>query len=82
MRRGENLDMPTFSAQSFGDLLLRYRLAAGLAKEEPAAQSGLSVRGLSDLERCPPRPPPRDPSVARRGRNGYLGHPYTPFRRL
>jgi tetratricopeptide (TPR) repeat protein/transcriptional regulator with XRE-family HTH domain len=43
--------MATVSAQSFGDLLRRYRLAAGLTQEELAAQAGLSVRGLSDLER-------------------------------
>jgi tetratricopeptide (TPR) repeat protein/transcriptional regulator with XRE-family HTH domain len=43
--------MTTGSAQSFGDLLRRYRLAAGLTQEELAAQAGLSARGLSDLER-------------------------------
>src|SRR5439155_3246134 len=50
-RRGENLDMVTGSSYSFGDLLRRYRLAAGLTQEELAAEAGLSVRGLSDLER-------------------------------
>src|SRR5712691_667580 len=43
--------MVTISSQSFGGLLRRYRLAAGLTQEELAAQAGLSVRGLSDLER-------------------------------
>ena len=43
--------MTTGSAQRFGDLLRRSRLAAGLTQEELAAQAGLSVRGLSDLER-------------------------------
>jgi transcriptional regulator with XRE-family HTH domain len=35
----------------FGDLLRRHRQAAGLTQEELAARTGLSVRGLSDLER-------------------------------
>ncbi len=52
--------MATVSAQSFGDLLRRYRLAAGLTQEELAAQAGLSVRGLSDLERGARRAPRRE----------------------
>ena len=43
--------MATISSQSFGGLLRRHRLEAGLTQEELAAQAGLSVRGLSDLER-------------------------------
>jgi transcriptional regulator with XRE-family HTH domain len=43
--------MATDSWQRFGDLLRRSRLAAGLTQEELAARAGLSVRGLSDLER-------------------------------
>jgi len=39
------------SSQNCGDLLRRYRLTAGLTQEELAALSGLSARGLSDLER-------------------------------
>src|SRR4051794_34432492 len=39
------------AALSFGDLLRRYRLAAGLTQEELAERASLSVRGLSDLER-------------------------------
>jgi transcriptional regulator with XRE-family HTH domain len=35
---------------SFGDLLKRYRLAAGLTQEELAERAGLSVPGLSALE--------------------------------
>src|SRR5436309_7357908 len=50
-RAEETTDMTTGSVQSFGDLLRRSRLAAGLTQEELAAQAGLSVRGLSDLER-------------------------------
>ncbi len=36
---------------SFRELLRRYRLAAGLSQEVLAERAGLSVRGLSDLER-------------------------------
>jgi predicted ATPase/DNA-binding XRE family transcriptional regulator len=35
----------------FGDLLRRYRLAAGLTQEELAERAGVSTRGISDLER-------------------------------
>ena len=34
-----------------GMLIRRFRLAAGLSQEELAERSGLSVRGVSDLER-------------------------------
>ena len=44
-------DMATLSSQSFGDLLRRHRIAAGLTQEVLADRAGLSVRGLSDLER-------------------------------
>jgi predicted ATPase/DNA-binding CsgD family transcriptional regulator/transcriptional regulator with XRE-family HTH domain len=36
---------------SFGELLRRYRTAAGLTQEELAERAGLSIRGISDLER-------------------------------
>src|SRR5215469_3549616 len=52
--------MVTGSSQTFGDLLRRYRLAAGLTQEELADHSGLSVRGLSDLERGARRAPRRE----------------------
>jgi predicted ATPase/transcriptional regulator with XRE-family HTH domain len=39
-------DLPTF-----GDLLRRHRLAAGLSQEELAERASLSRRGISDLER-------------------------------
>src|SRR5262249_30093878 len=42
---------------SFGELLRRYRLAAGLTQEALAERTGLSVRGLSDLERGARRSP-------------------------
>jgi transcriptional regulator with XRE-family HTH domain len=41
----------THEAQGFGELLRRHRLAAALSQEEMAARAGLSVRGISDLER-------------------------------
>ena len=52
--------MITGSSQSFGDLLRRQRLAAGLTQEELAELAGLSVRGLSDLERGARRVPRRE----------------------
>src|SRR6266545_5604753 len=36
---------------SFGFLLLRHRMAAGLSQQELAERAGLSRRGVSDLER-------------------------------
>ncbi|MFL5656177.1 MAG: helix-turn-helix domain-containing protein, partial [Ktedonobacteraceae bacterium] len=36
---------------SFGALLKRYRLAAGLSQEALAARASLSARTISDLER-------------------------------
>ena len=38
-------------AAAFGDLLRRFRLAAGLSQEELAERARLSPRGVSDLER-------------------------------
>ncbi|HEX5415168.1 MAG TPA: helix-turn-helix transcriptional regulator, partial [Chloroflexota bacterium] len=43
--------MTTDPPAAFGTLLKRYRVAAGLTQEELAERSGLSVRGISDLER-------------------------------
>jgi transcriptional regulator with XRE-family HTH domain len=43
--------MASAEKASFGQLLRRYRVAAGLTQEELAAQSGLGVRTISDLER-------------------------------
>ncbi len=37
--------------EAFGDILRRYRAAAGLSKGELAARAGLSRRAVSDLER-------------------------------
>jgi predicted ATPase/transcriptional regulator with XRE-family HTH domain len=43
-------DRPSAFA-TFGDVLRRHRLAAGLSQEELAERAGLSRRGISDLER-------------------------------
>src|SRR5215212_6082235 len=43
--------MATGEAAGFGAVLRRHRLAAGLSQEALAERAGLSVRGLSDLER-------------------------------
>ncbi|MGH2533226.1 MAG: ATP-binding protein [Thermomicrobiales bacterium] len=51
--------MSTVSAPAFGDLLRRYRLAAGLSQEALAERAGMSVRGISDLERGVNRTPRR-----------------------
>ena len=51
--------MATAHPPRFGDLLRRHRLTAGLSQEELAERAGLSVRGVSDLERglrSSPRP--------------------------
>ena len=45
---------------NFGDLLRRHRQVSGLTQEELAARTGLSVRGLSDLERGVRAIPRRD----------------------
>jgi class 3 adenylate cyclase/tetratricopeptide (TPR) repeat protein len=45
---------------SFGALLRRHRREAGLTQEELAEQAGLSVRGISDLERDVKQRPHRD----------------------
>jgi membrane protein implicated in regulation of membrane protease activity/DNA-binding XRE family transcriptional regulator len=45
---------------SFGDLLRRHRLAAGLTQEALAERARLSVRAISDLERGLHRNPQRD----------------------
>ena len=44
-------------SQSFGTVLRRYRLAVGLSQERLAERAGVSVRGISDLERGRSRAP-------------------------
>lgn len=43
--------MAASESQAFGALLRRFRTDAGLTQEELAERAGLSVRGISDLER-------------------------------
>src|SRR5688500_14261793 len=43
--------MATTTETGFGDLLRRYRIAAGVTQEELAERAGVSTRGISDLER-------------------------------
>jgi predicted ATPase/DNA-binding XRE family transcriptional regulator len=45
---------------AFGDLLKRYRVAAGLTQEELAQRAGLSPKAVSDLERGARRFPRKD----------------------
>ncbi|MDQ6672496.1 MAG: helix-turn-helix domain-containing protein [Chloroflexota bacterium] len=45
---------------SFGDLLRRHRVAVALTQQELAERAGMSLRGLSDLERSVRRAPHRD----------------------
>ena len=45
---------------SFGDMLRRYRLAAGLTQEALAERAGLSARAITDLERGVNRSPRKD----------------------
>ncbi|HYW89390.1 MAG TPA: helix-turn-helix domain-containing protein, partial [Chloroflexota bacterium] len=52
--------MPPDEAPGVGELLRRHRVAARLTQEELAERAGLSVRGLSDLERGTHRAPHRD----------------------
>ena len=52
--------MATDISLDFGDLLVRHRKAAGLTQEALAEQSGLSARGISDLERGARRSPYAD----------------------
>jgi predicted ATPase/transcriptional regulator with XRE-family HTH domain len=47
----------TREGQSFGPVLRRYRLAARLSQEALAERAGISLRGLSDLERGLSRAP-------------------------
>jgi predicted ATPase/DNA-binding XRE family transcriptional regulator len=49
--------LATRGAQPFAALLRRHRVAAGLSQEALAERAGISLRGLSDLERGPSRAP-------------------------
>ena len=52
--------MGSTEPSSFGELLKRYRTAAGLTQEELAERAGLSTRGVQDLERGVRRNPHPD----------------------
>lgn len=52
--------MDSDAVPHFADLLLRSRRALGVTQEELAERSGLSTRGISDLERGVKRTPHRD----------------------
>jgi transcriptional regulator with XRE-family HTH domain len=47
-------------SMTFGELLKRHRLAAGLTQEALAERAALSARAVSDLERGVNRAPRRD----------------------
>ena len=49
--------MATRDSGTFGALLRRQRLAAGLTQEALAERAGLSAKAVSDLERDPARTP-------------------------
>jgi tetratricopeptide (TPR) repeat protein/transcriptional regulator with XRE-family HTH domain len=55
----ETLQPSSGRRSTFGALLRRYRLAAGLTQEELAERAGLSVRNLRALERGAPQRPQR-----------------------
>src|SRR5919199_2609497 len=52
--------MGTVQPRSFGELLKRYRVAAGLSQEALAERARLSTRAISDLERGVKQTPRRD----------------------
>jgi predicted ATPase/transcriptional regulator with XRE-family HTH domain len=52
--------MMTGAPSDFGNVLRRVRIAAGLTQEALAERAGLSVRGISDLERGVNRTPRKD----------------------
>ena len=50
-------------ATTFADVLRRTRLRRGMTQEELAERAGLSVRGISDLERGVNSTPRRDTKI-------------------
>lgn len=50
-RLSEPFSVAAIGMRTFGDLLKRSRMAAGMTQEALAERSGLSVRAISDLER-------------------------------
>ena len=61
----------TPEGRSFGEVLRRYRVAAGLSQEALADRAGLSLRGVSDLERGLSRAPGCTRSAAWRTRSAW-----------
>src|SRR5215211_9417653 len=58
---GREMDVnPSAEAPNFGELLHRYRVASRLTQEALAERTGLSARGISDLERGVRAGPRRD----------------------
>ncbi len=55
-RNGAAVDMSTETDESFGDLLRRYRLEAGLTQEALAERAAFSVRNVQNLESGANRP--------------------------
>jgi predicted ATPase/DNA-binding XRE family transcriptional regulator len=74
MRRGREGSKLIGDGLAFGDLLRRHRGKAGLSQEALAERAGLSLRGLSDLERGARRAPYRD-TVLRLAEALGLGEP-------
>jgi transcriptional regulator with XRE-family HTH domain len=54
------MEMDVSPAETFGDVLRRYRVAAGLTQEELAERAQVSPRAISDLERGVRNRPWRD----------------------
>src|ERR671930_1282686 len=57
--RADGGPMAAPQALAFGELLKRYRVAAGLTQAQLAERAGLSERAISDLERGARRVPQR-----------------------
>jgi predicted ATPase/DNA-binding XRE family transcriptional regulator len=71
--------MSTVRTTSFGDLLRRLRLAAGLTQEELAERAGLSRRGITDLERGARTTPRRETLGLLANALGLAGNDRTAF---
>jgi transcriptional regulator with XRE-family HTH domain len=57
VRAKQIVAIATDELSTFGELLRRHRLSAGLTQEALAEQAGLSARGIADLERGVRRSP-------------------------
>jgi predicted ATPase/DNA-binding XRE family transcriptional regulator len=70
------------SVERFGDQLRRHRQAAGMTQETLAERSGLSVRGISDLERGVKQRPHSETVRLLAAALGIEGAPLIAFRAL